>query len=86
LSFCVVAVVGVPIVNVILRLPASVVLGLFVGASAVGFPLSYLVLRVYGLRCPHCSEYLGLEKPRFYDVTKTGRCRKCGGEVIDETP
>ncbi len=86
LSVLAVAVVGVPIVNVVLRLPAPVVLGVFFGVPVVGFPLSYIVLRLYGVRCPHCAEYLGLEKRRFYDVTKTGRCRKCGGKVVDEMP
>lgn len=86
LNVLVVAVIGVPIFSAVLRLPAAVVLGAFFGVPVIGFPLSYVVLRVYGVRCPHCAEYLGLEKPRFYDVTKTGRCRKCGGKVVDDTP
>lgn len=86
LSVLAVAVIGVPIANMLLRLPAAVVLGLFFGVPAVGFGLAYVVLRVYGVRCPHCTEYLGLEKPRFYDVAKTGRCRKCGREVVGEMP
>jgi hypothetical protein len=46
--------------------------------------LLFLVLRRLGIRCPHCQSFLGLEKKKFYDVTVTGRCRKCGRSVIDD--
>lgn len=45
---------------------------------------SFFVLRRIGIRCPHCQSFLGLEKKKFYDVTVTGRCRKCGRSVVDD--
>ena len=83
LSVSVVAAVILPIANIALRLPAVVILSLFLGVPVLGFVAGYLVLRTCGPRCPHCAEYLGLEKLRFYDVTQTGRCSKCGKEVVD---
>jgi len=57
--------------------------------SAVIIPIlilfvSFLLLRRIGIRCPHCQSHLGLEKKKFYDVTVTGRCRKCGRSVVDD--
>ena len=46
--------------------------------------LTWLVLRRYGVRCPHCQAFAGLEKPRVYDVTVTGRCRQCGKILLDD--
>ena len=46
--------------------------------------LCFILLRRIGVRCPHCQAFLGMEKKRFYDVTVTGRCRKCGESVIDD--
>lgn len=46
--------------------------------------LCFIVLRRLGIKCPYCQAILGMEKKKFYDVTKTGRCRKCGKTVIDD--
>lgn len=79
-----VAVFGTPIVNIGLRLPIEIFLGVFFGVPLLGFGFAFLILRVFGLRCPHCGKYLGMEKRNYYDITKTGRCRACGMAVIDE--
>lgn len=55
---------------------------LVVPACALG--LCFVLLRRFGVRCPHCQAFLGREKKKFYDVTVTGRCRKCGKGVVDD--
>jgi len=78
------AVFGTPVMNILLGIPPAIFLAIFFGVPALGFIGGFLVLRRFGVRCPHCGGYLGLEKKRFYDVTKAGRCRACGMEVIDD--
>lgn len=78
------AVIGTPIVNIALRLPAEIFLGIFFGVPLLGFGFAFVILQVFGVRCPHCGSYLGTEKKNFYDITKTGRCRECGMAVITE--
>ena len=55
---------------------------LVVPACALG--LCFVLLKAIGVRCPHCQVFLGREKKNFYDVTVTGRCRKCGKVVVDD--
>jgi hypothetical protein len=78
-----VAVIVTPIVNVSVRLPVEIFLGVFFGIPLLGCGFAFVILRVFGVRCPHCGNHLGMEKRTFYDITKTGRCRKCGMAVID---
>lgn len=78
------AVFGTPIANIVFRIPVEVFLCLFFGIPILGFIAAYGALRVFGVRCPHCEAFLGMEKKKFYDVIATGRCRKCGKSVIHD--
>jgi hypothetical protein len=78
------AVFGTAVVNILFGIPPGILISIFFGVPALGFICGFFVLRRFRARCPYCGGYLGLEKKRFYDVTKTGRCRACGTEVIDD--
>lgn len=49
-----------------------------------GFSVVSFVGKKFGVFCPKCGAALGREKPKFYDITKTLRCRRCGERVVDE--